>query len=50
VAVEKLRFVENGQNLGDRKCLAIREDRLYRILTQFHFREFGEKEFFNSHV
>jgi hypothetical protein len=34
---------------GIEKCLAIREDRLYRILTQFHFRDFCRNEFFNSH-
>jgi hypothetical protein len=39
----------NGQILGDRKCLAIREDRLYRILAQFHFCDFCRNEFFNSH-
>jgi hypothetical protein len=40
-------LIENSENSGDTKCPEIREDRLYRILTQFHFREFGEKEFFN---
>src|SRR5262252_4260865 len=42
-------FLEKSQNSGDPKCLEIREDRLQRILTQFHFRQFSEKEFFNSH-
>ena len=27
VAVEKVSFAENGQNLWDAKCLAVREDR-----------------------
>jgi len=42
-------FISNGQNLGDSKCLAIGEDRSYRILTQFHFRDCCRNEFFNSH-
>jgi len=40
---------ENSQDSGDTKCLEIREHRLQRILTQFDFREFREKEFFNTH-
>jgi len=43
-------FLEKSQNSGDPKCLEIREDRLQRILTQFHFRQSSEKEFFNSHA
>jgi hypothetical protein len=39
----------NGQNLGDMKCLEIREDRLKRFVTQFCFCDFRPKEFFNSH-
>jgi hypothetical protein len=42
-------FISNGQNLGDKKCLAIGEDRSYRILAQFCFCEFCRNEFFNSH-
>jgi hypothetical protein len=48
--LKKSLFISNGQNFGDRKCLAIGEDRSYRILTQFHFRDFCRNEFFNSHV
>jgi hypothetical protein len=49
VGVEKVPFARKQPNSGDTKCLGIREDRLQRILTQFHFREFSKKEFFNSH-
>jgi len=36
--------------LGDAKCLGIRKHRLNRSVTQSCFREFLEKEFFNSHA
>jgi hypothetical protein len=49
VAVEKLPLRPKRPKFGDRKCPAIREERLKRILTQFYFCEFGEKEFFNSY-
>ena len=35
--------------MGIENVYPTREDRLQRILTQFYFREFREKEFFNSH-
>jgi hypothetical protein len=47
-AVEKLLFPVKQPKLGDAKCLGIRKDRLQLILMQFCFREFCEKEFFNS--
>jgi len=43
-------WAENAPEKQDRKCLAIREDRSYRILERFYFYEFGEKEFFNTHA
>jgi hypothetical protein len=43
-------LLENSENSGDTKCLEIREDRLYRILTQFHFCDFCRNEFFNRHA
>jgi len=49
VGVKNSLFDANGQKLGERKCLAIREDRLYGILTQLYFCEFSKKEFFNTH-
>jgi hypothetical protein len=43
-------FDPNVKNSGDRKCLAILEDRLQGILAQFHFGEFCKQEFFNTHA
>jgi len=40
---------QNSPKLGDAKCLGIRKRRLNRIVTQSYFRQFLEKEFFNSH-
>jgi len=48
--LKKSLFDANGQNFGDTKCFAIREDRSQRILTQFYFGEFSKKEFFNTHA
>jgi hypothetical protein len=39
----------NNPKLGDAKCLGIRKHRLNRSVTQSCFREFLEKEFFDSH-
>jgi hypothetical protein len=40
---------QNSSKLGDAKCLGIRKRRLNRIVMQSYFRQFLEKEFFNSH-
>jgi hypothetical protein len=41
---------QNSSKLGDAKCLGIRKRRLNRIVMQSYFRQFLEKEFFNSHA
>jgi hypothetical protein len=41
---------QNSPKLGDAKCLGIRKRRLNRIVMQSCFRQFLEKEFFNSHA
>jgi hypothetical protein len=50
VLKKKLASHVKWPKFGDRKCLAIGEDRSYRVLTQFHFRNFCGNEFFNTHA
>jgi hypothetical protein len=41
--------MQDSPKLVDAKCLGIRKRRLNRIVVQSYFRQFLEKEFFNSH-
>jgi hypothetical protein len=49
VAVEKLRFPRNSENLEDRKCLGKSRMSFIGRPDAILFGEFCGKEFFNSH-
>jgi hypothetical protein len=50
VAVEKLQFLRNSRNLGDRKCLGKPGKSFVGLRRAEFFDQFWETEFFNSHA